>query len=487
MQRVMGVNPWQWSPGIRQLSQNTRSHEPQARGTAVWLSPLPDSPIVAGGMVSTLRLLATAIVLLLALGHVSPAAAQGNPTDEIFNRVNQFRTQFGLAPFTFNPQLAAAAQGHANYLASNGLYSHYGSDGSDPQLRAERAGYTGWAGENYVAGTRLTPQQGVTWWSNSAPHYANMVSNRHTEAGVGYAFGHDQNYYVLVIGSPSETAPRVRAQLSEAPAFVAPIELSPPREDGSIVHQVLPGHTMWAIAARYGVSLANLYLFNGLNDDSFLSPGDELVIQLAEGQEPPPTPTPPAFHTVLEGESLWSISAWHQIPMTDLMWLNGLPEDAVVHPGNEIKIRLVAGEAPPPTATPQLTHFVESGDTIYGIAARYGLSADNLLAYNNLSLDSMLQIDQELVIVPPTTTPEATFPPTFTPVPTPTGTPIPTATADLTNDIAALSGPVMAPTPQPEDERSGLASVLGMGAMVAGLGLTVLAAAAVILMRRDGP
>lgn len=426
--------------------------------------------------------------LLVLLSGVKPALAQGSPTDEIFRLVNQVRAEYGLPPYTFNGTLAAAAQSHANYLAANGYYSHYGADGSSPQDRAARAGYTGWAGENYVAGTRLTTGQGVTWWRNSPPHFANMVLPRHTEAGVGYAFGHDQNYYVLVVGEPSGSAPRARTpeQLADVVAFVAPIEVSGPREDGSIVHSVEAGHTFWAIAARYDVSLADIYLFNGLNEDSFLSPGDELVIRLADGQAPPPTPTPPATYKVREGESLWAIAAWNQIDFNDLLWLNGFSEETIVHPGNEIKIRLLPGEAPPPTPTPQQSHFVDTGDTLWGIALRYGLSLEQLLDFNQLSESALLQVGQELLIRAPTAVPTETPPPTFTPRMTPT------------TEVAALETPTRTPTRTPEAvaesvvatpdpaDTAGIdwANALGMVAMIAGLGLTVLAAVAVMVLWR---
>ncbi len=438
-------------------------------------------------MVRHLRYFAVIGLLLLALGRSTTTQAQGGSPDEIFRLVNQFRAQYGLPPFTWNPTLAAAAQGHANYLAGNGFYSHYGADGSSPQDRAERIGYVGWAGENYVAGTRLTPQQGVIWWSNSAPHFANMVSSRHTEAGVGYAFGSDQNYYVLVIGEPTTGPVRDRPAevLSDVPAFVAPLELSPPNEDGSIIHTVGAGHTVWAMAARYEVSVADIYLFNGLNEDSVINPGDQIVIRLAEGQLPPPTPTPPATHRVSEGESLWSIAAWNKIDLATLLWLNGMAEDAVVHPGNEIKIRLLPGEAPPPTATPQLTHIVKTGDTAWGIALAYGLTLDQLVTFNNMDPNVLLQIGQELSIRPPTETPTATPLPTETP----TGTPTPeVVAAKLTTPTPTATPPSIAMvTPEgsaTDDGGGSWSTALGIAAMIAGLGLTVFAGVAVMVLWR---
>ncbi len=438
-------------------------------------------------MVRRLSFAAVACLLLTLAGAHSVRAQ--SPTDEILRLVNQFRAGYGLPPFTYNPQLAAAAQTHANYIAANNYYSHYWPNGSGPQQRAESAGYIGWAGENYVAGTQLTPQQGVTWWSNSPVHFANMVSQRHTEAGVGYAVGNDQNWYVLVIGEPT-TGPapaRPPQRQVDVNAFVAPIELSPPREDGSIVHKVMPGHTVWAIAARYGVSVADIYLFNALTEDSVINPGDELTIRLADGQPPPPTPTPPAFHVVREGENLWTIAAWHQIDLGTLLYLNNMTEDSVVHPGNEVKIRLLPGEVPPPTPTPQLTHIVETGDTAWAIALRYGLTLDQLVAFNNnMDPNGLLQIGQELAIRPPTETP--------TPIPTPTASMTPPAPVVVALDTAtpqptradALALAKTEVTPEPETG-GGWNATLGIGVMVAGLGLTVLAAVGIMFVfRRDG-
>ena len=423
-------------------------------------------------------------LLLLAIGHTQRAEAQGN---EVLQLVNAVRAEYGLAPLSYNAQLAAAAQGHANFIASEGIYSHYGVNGSTWQDRAQAAGYPGWAGENLVGGTRLTPQQGVTWWRNSAVHFSNMLNPRWTEAGVGFAQGNGQNFYVMVFGTQSEgPPPRAEQAVIDVPFIVAPIELAAPNPDGSIVHTVLEGHTFWAIAARYEVSIADLYLFNGLNEDSVLNPGDKLVIRLADGQPPPPTPTPPTTHTVREGESLWSIAATYKTDLDTLLWLNGVTIDHVVYAGDQVKVRLGEGEAPPPTPTPQQAHIVRAGDTLFGIALQYGLSLDDLLAWNHLSAETLLQIGQELLIRPPTPTPEPT------PTPTPTMTPVAVA-LPISAFAAATPTPTRAPTavamlttPVPQSGGADWGDVLGIGAMVVGLLLAVAAGVAVmILWRKD--
>ena len=216
-------------------------------------------------MARRLCLAALCGTLLLVAGFTGRVEAQGSPTNDILVLVNQVRAEYGLPALAFNASLATAAQNHANFIALNAIYSHIGLNGSTWQDRAEAAGYVGHAGENLVGGTRLTPQQGVIWWRNSAVHFSNMLNPSWTEIGVGFAVGGGQNFYVTVFGTPNNAPPpRAEQRVVDVPFIVAPIELAAPNEDGSIIHTVLEGHTLWAIAARYEVSLADLYLFLSL-------------------------------------------------------------------------------------------------------------------------------------------------------------------------------------------------------------------------------
>jgi LysM repeat protein len=94
---------------------------------------------------------------------------------------------------------------------------------------------------------------------------------------------------------------------------------------------------------------------------------------------------------------------------------------------------------PLPTATPRpdgaTVHTVQSGDTIFGIALRYGVSADQIRQLNagSIGANDIIQIGQELVVSLPS---EA---PTSTPLPQP-----PTATPEPESAAA------MSPSPEPE-------------------------------------
>ncbi len=436
------------------------------------------------------------LVLLAGVAQLLPVprASAQDPAAQIFQLVNQVRANYGVPAYTYNARLAAAAQEQANWMAVNLQYVH-NHGGSTPQTRAQAAGYGGRVSENIVGGTNLTPQQGVTWWLNSATHFNTMISTRYTEAGVGVAYGGDQNFYVLVVGNPSDSPPPAQqsAQPETVVAYVAPIVLATPRADGSIVHRVQQGHTLWAIAARYEVPLETLLLYNNLSENAVLQPGNELLIRLAEGQAPPPTPTPPATHTVRQGETAWTIAARYRISLAEFLWLNGLTEESLLHPGDEVIIRLLPGQTPPPTPTPQLTHVVRQGDTLWGIALRYGLTLDALLALNGIDQNTLIRVEQELYIRAVETaipTPSPTF------IPLPDATPQPTAVLLVTippritippvsvaQPVESWPTAVATPTATPQSDEPASNGIL-IGSLIAALGLLTLATAVFSSMRR---
>lgn len=411
----------------------------------------------------------------------STVAAQSAPASDILRLVNQVRAGYGLPPFVWDASLASAAQNQANYLATNNVYSHTGAGGSTPQTRAQAAGYPGLATENIVGGTDLTPSQGVIWWQNSPIHFNTLISQKYIHAGVGFAQGHDQNFYALVAGVPADLA---NSEALHAPvpgddtlAPVAPIQLAEPREDGGIIHVVGSGQSFWAIAARYEIPLDQLYLFNNLTEDSVINPGDELIIRLADGQEPPPTPTPPASHVVRDGESLWTIAAWYNLSLDELLWINSMEEDSLVQAGDEVKIRLLPDESPPPTATMPTMHTVQAGDTAWGIAQRYDLAVDQLLAFNSLTENSVLSIGDQLLITAPSPTPTQTpVPlPTSPPTATPVLTPSPTITTEPPVQLLAEASEINT-TPTPDAGQPAFATeILGSGGILAIVGTLLVA------------
>jgi LysM repeat protein len=103
---------------------------------------------------------------------------------------------------------------------------------------------------------------------------------------------------------------------------------------------VRPGDTLMEIAAKTGVSVAQLQAFNPDVDPLGLVPGQRLKLWL---HPPKPSPTPvalgPLYWTVRPGESFGSIAANTGINMATLERLNPKLKPTTFWPGQRVRLR----------------------------------------------------------------------------------------------------------------------------------------------------
>ncbi|MEM6464953.1 MAG: CAP domain-containing protein [Pseudomonadota bacterium] len=79
---------------------------------------------------------------------ISEAEADAVRTKHV-DTLNAFRVEQGLPPLTLSGRLTAAAATHARDMSNQKRAWHFGSDGTSPKDRADRAGYDGLVvGEN---------------------------------------------------------------------------------------------------------------------------------------------------------------------------------------------------------------------------------------------------------------------------------------------------------------------------------------------------
>jgi LysM repeat protein len=87
----------------------------------------------------------------------------------------------------------------------------------------------------------------------------------------------------------------------------------------------------------------------------------------------------------------------------------------------------VVNSGPAPTALPRpdgaVVHIVEAGDTVYGLALQYDVPMDDILTLNGLTKDSLIRVGQELVISAPP--PVTATPVSENNAPAPTATSLP--------------------------------------------------------------
>ncbi len=216
----------------------------------------------------------------------SPAAQAGTPFD-LLAAVNGMRSSYGLAPYVMDGTLMAMAQQHSDYMASIRSFTHLRADGSGPKDYGITA-------ENIGGGLNVSPHYMVyTQWADDL-HTNTIIGYSEGLAGAGATVVDGYVYYTLDVKRTGEftnlanTQPVVpagsqAAQPTSPPKTAEPLTTATPMADGSLVHVVKEGETLWAIAISYGVKIDDLARLNpGVSADRpTVYIGQKIVVRAA--------------------------------------------------------------------------------------------------------------------------------------------------------------------------------------------------------------
>lgn len=251
----------------------------------------------------------------------APVIADPQSASEIIARINAYRAQNGLYNYTINQNLMHSAQVQSDYQASIQSVTHTGSGGSSLRDRAYAAGYGGgntiWVSEIIYGGTQATVDTAMSWWKGSSVHNNSMLSPQSLEIGAGVASSGGSTYFTVVMGNVSgSTSGETGSEIPPPAILNDPVQLAEPGEDGSIIHTVQAGQTLWTIAAVYDVPLDRLLELNEITKDTLLQPGQEIIIQPPLESEPTTTPTVESTPTPSATESIPTPSTTPQLSLT---------------------------------------------------------------------------------------------------------------------------------------------------------------------------
>lgn len=147
------------------------------------------------------------------------------------------------------------------------------------------------------------------------------------------------------------------------------------------VYTVKSGDSLWSIAKKFNTTVDDLKKANNLTSNS-LSIGQKLVIP---GQK---ESTSNNVYTVQKGDSLYSIARKYNVDVNALKQANNLSNN-LLSIGQVLII---------PTGTEDyILYKVVSGDSLYSIAKKYGITMQEIMDFNNLG-STILTVGQVLKI-----------------------------------------------------------------------------------------
>lgn len=200
----------------------------------------------------------------------------------------------------------------------------------------------------------------------------------------------DQEYQLLVPAASTDQAVELAANL---PRWIPP-------EATYAIHYVRRGETVSGIASRYRTTVSSIARLNNLNRRFLIRPGQRLKVPSRyAGARASSAQTRELakqgdnlIYTVRRGDSLYIIANAFRTTVQKLKTINRLSSDKLA-----IGQKLIIQSGVPAGTS---LHTVQSGDTPYKIARRYGMSLDALLALNGLTRRSKIYPGQQLRVTP---------------------------------------------------------------------------------------
>lgn len=194
-----------------------------------------------------------------------------------------------------------------------------------------------------------------------------------------------------------------------------------------IDYVVKPGENLWTIAQNYQVSLKEISQANNLENESRLTIGQIIKIPLwdkniddrekAIQKEEKKSESSYVEHIVLYGETISTIAQKYHIPIETVCQLNQISTRDYIYPGQRIKIRVNEQVSSALASLPEgekienniqsyqeisetetVYYTVKPGDTLCGIAQKYAVSVEGIVAVNYLTNKNILSVGQKLQI-----------------------------------------------------------------------------------------
>ena len=173
-------------------------------------------------------------------------------------------------------------------------------------------------------------------------------------------------------------------------------------------YTVKSGDSVWGISNKYGISMNSLISWNGIKNN-FIYPGQRLVVRNGSAStsstankpaqsnttsqsntntsKPTTTSGQNQYYTIQSGESVWSVSNKYKISMDQFRQWNNIKND-FIYPGQKVIVKkgstTQTNSVQNTASSSSKTYKVQSGDSVWGIANKFGITMDKLIQLNKI-------------------------------------------------------------------------------------------------------
>ncbi|PFG37882.1 LysM repeat protein [Georgenia soli] len=239
-------------------------------------------------------------------------------------------------------------------------------------------------------------------------------------AGIGLALAATTAVGVAVPAATAQAAP-VPTGAGVHGATVGATALAPQARTSTptMTYRVQSGDTVSHIAARTGSSVSAIVRANNLDSRALIRVGQMLKIPSAAAPSARPavsvasTAGATVTHTVAAGETVSELAKRYGTTVSAVVRANGLSSPDRIYVGQRLTFSGVAAlpsssapgatavptaPAPAPVAVATRSHTVRAGETVSGLAKKYGTTVSAIIGANNLRASGLIYVGQKLVL-----------------------------------------------------------------------------------------
>lgn len=137
--------------------------------------------------------------------------------------------------------------------------------------------------------------------------------------------------------APKKLKRGVKLAVSYTPSMASTVEKVSREEGERLTHKVRKGDTVWGIAKDFGVTPKELLAWNSLGKKASIKPGDTLIVSRPGFPEEYASRSSQRY-TVTRGDTISSIARSKGVSIRNLLLWNSLESNSVIRPGDTLRL-----------------------------------------------------------------------------------------------------------------------------------------------------